>query len=114
MNPHDADNAMAGDYVMGLLDDAEHAAAERRIATDQSFARLSARGGNGLRTSISRPRKPHRTRRFGSASRTQPKLRRSTLCPPHAPRCVAPRFGTTSGSGAVSVSAALSPRCCLR
>ena len=38
MNPHDADNAMAGDYVMGLLDDAEHAAAERRIATDQSFA----------------------------------------------------------------------------
>src|SRR2546421_7220508 len=38
MNPHDADNAMAGDYVMGLLDDAEQAAAERRIATDQSFA----------------------------------------------------------------------------
>ena len=38
MNPHDADNAMAGDYVMGLLDGAEHAAAERRIATDQSFA----------------------------------------------------------------------------
>ena len=38
MNPHDADNAMAGDYVMGLLDGAEHAAAEQRIATDQSFA----------------------------------------------------------------------------
>ena len=38
MNQHDLDNAMAGDYVMGLLDDAEHAAAERRIATDQSFA----------------------------------------------------------------------------
>jgi len=37
MNPHDADNAMAGDYVMGLLDDAEDAAAEQRIATDQSF-----------------------------------------------------------------------------
>jgi anti-sigma-K factor RskA len=29
---------MAGDYVMGLLDDAEQVAAERRIATDQSFA----------------------------------------------------------------------------
>ena len=28
----DADDAMAADYVMGLLDDAEHAAAERRIA----------------------------------------------------------------------------------
>ena len=38
MNPHDADNAMAGDYVMGLLDGAEQAAAEQRIATDQSFA----------------------------------------------------------------------------
>jgi anti-sigma-K factor RskA len=38
MNPHDADNAMAADYVMGLLDGAEHAAAEQRIATDQSFA----------------------------------------------------------------------------
>jgi anti-sigma-K factor RskA len=38
MTPHEADNAMAGDYVMGLLDDAEHAAAERRFETDQSFA----------------------------------------------------------------------------
>ena len=38
MNSHDPDNAMAADYVMGLLDDAEQAAAERRIATDQSFA----------------------------------------------------------------------------
>jgi anti-sigma-K factor RskA len=38
MNPHDADNAMAADYVMGLLDGAERAAAEQRIATDQSFA----------------------------------------------------------------------------
>ncbi|MDE5451454.1 hypothetical protein GWE18_01010 [Bradyrhizobium sp. CSA112] len=38
MNLHDADNAMAADYVMGLLDGAEHAAAERRIAADQSFA----------------------------------------------------------------------------
>ncbi len=38
MNQHDLDNAMAGDYVMGLLDGAEHAAAERRLATDPSFA----------------------------------------------------------------------------
>jgi anti-sigma-K factor RskA len=38
MSPHDPDNAMAADYVMGLLDGAEHAAAEQRIATDQSFA----------------------------------------------------------------------------
>ena len=38
MNPHDADNVMAADYVMGLLDGAEHAAAEQRLATDQSFA----------------------------------------------------------------------------
>jgi anti-sigma-K factor RskA len=38
MNPHDLDNAMAADYVMGLLDGAEHAAAEQRIANDQSFA----------------------------------------------------------------------------
>ena len=29
---------MAADYVMGLLDGAEHAAAEQRIATDPSFA----------------------------------------------------------------------------
>ncbi len=38
MNPHDAENPMAADYVMGLLDGAEHAAAEQLIATDQSFA----------------------------------------------------------------------------
>src|SRR6185503_5951375 len=38
MNPHDLDNAMAGDYVMGLLDGAQHAAAEQRLATDLSFA----------------------------------------------------------------------------
>ena len=115
MNPHEADNAMAGDYVMGLLDGAEHAAAERRMRNRPiALLRPSARGGNGLRTSISRPRKPHRARRSGSASRTQPKSRRSTPCPRHAPRCVAPRCGTTSGSGAAPASAAPSPRCCLR
>ena len=35
----DADDVMAADFVMGLLDDAEHAAAERRIETDGGFAR---------------------------------------------------------------------------
>jgi anti-sigma-K factor RskA len=39
MNQPDADDAMAADYVMGLLDDAEYAAAERRIETDDGFAR---------------------------------------------------------------------------
>ena len=38
MSPPDPDNAMAADYVMGLLEGAEHTAAERRIATDQTFA----------------------------------------------------------------------------
>ena len=38
MNPHDADNAMAADFVMGLLDGAEQAAAEQRLATEPSFA----------------------------------------------------------------------------
>lgn len=38
MSPQDADNVMAADYVMGLLDDADHAAAERRLATEPSFA----------------------------------------------------------------------------
>ena len=42
MTPHEADNAtdnaLAGDYVMGLLDDTEQATAERRLATDHSFA----------------------------------------------------------------------------
>jgi anti-sigma-K factor RskA len=36
---HDDDRAMAADYVMGLLEDDDMAAAERRIATDGTFAR---------------------------------------------------------------------------
>jgi len=36
---HDDDRALAADYAMGLLDDAEEAAAERRLATDATFAR---------------------------------------------------------------------------
>ncbi|MGH6642155.1 MAG: anti-sigma factor [Bradyrhizobium sp.] len=39
MNEPNADDAMAADYVMGLLEGAEHAAAEQRIATDDGFAR---------------------------------------------------------------------------
>ena len=38
MNMHDDDRALAADYAMGLLDHAEEAAAERRIATDVTFA----------------------------------------------------------------------------
>src|SRR4051812_48487918 len=36
---HDDDRALAADYAMGLLDDPEEAAAERRLATDATFAR---------------------------------------------------------------------------
>jgi len=39
MTEPNADDAMAADYVMGLLGNAEHAAAEQRIATDHAFAR---------------------------------------------------------------------------
>lgn len=38
MTELNADDAMAADYVMGLLEGAEHAAAEQRIATDNAFA----------------------------------------------------------------------------
>ena len=39
MSMHDDDNALAADYVMGLLDHAEQAAAERRLTEDAAFAR---------------------------------------------------------------------------
>ena len=76
----------------------------------------SARGANGLRISMPRPRKlapsagavaAHRR----DAPRPTPIDRR---CPARAPRCAAPRCGTTSGSGAAPASAARSPRCCSR
>ncbi len=38
MSQSDADDTMAADYVMGLLEGAEQAAAERRIETDDAFA----------------------------------------------------------------------------
>jgi len=38
MSMHHDDNDMAADYVMGLLDDAEQAIAERRLTTDAAFA----------------------------------------------------------------------------
>lgn len=38
MSMHDDDSTMAADYVMGLLDDAEQAIAERRLTTDAAFA----------------------------------------------------------------------------
>ena len=39
MTEPNADDTMAADYVMGLLEGTDHAAAERRIATDDAFAR---------------------------------------------------------------------------
>ncbi|MES2194178.1 MAG: anti-sigma factor [Pseudomonadota bacterium] len=38
MSMHDDDSDMAADYVMGLLDDADQAIAERRLTTDAAFA----------------------------------------------------------------------------
>ena len=38
MTEPNADDTMAADYVMGLLEGTDHAAAERRIATDDAFA----------------------------------------------------------------------------
>ncbi len=38
MSMHDDDSDMAADYVMGLLDDAGQAIAERRLTTDAAFA----------------------------------------------------------------------------
>jgi anti-sigma-K factor RskA len=76
MNPHDADNAMAGDYVMGLLDDAEHAAAERRIATDQSFAQAVSAWRERLRdldlTAEETPPSPALWPRIADATKTAP------------------------------------------
>jgi anti-sigma-K factor RskA len=39
MNALDADDALAADFVMGLLDGADLAAAEQRLATDDDFAK---------------------------------------------------------------------------
>ena len=76
MNPHDADNAMAGDYVMGLLDGAEHAAAEQRIATDQSFAQAvsawRARLADLDLTAEETPPSPALWQRIADATKTAP------------------------------------------
>jgi anti-sigma-K factor RskA len=76
MNPHDADNAMAGDYVMGLLDDAEHAAAEQRIATDQSFAQAVSAWRERLRdldlTAEENPPSPALWQRIADATKVAP------------------------------------------
>ena len=105
MNPHDADNAMAADYVMGLLDGAEQAAAERRIATDQSFAQSVSAWRERLAEldlTAGNPAEPGALAELADATKLAPIV----PCPPHAPRCVAPSCGTTSVSGADSVSAA--------
>ena len=76
MNPHDADNAMAADYVMGLLDGAEHAAAEQRIATDQSFAQAVSAWRERLRdldlTAEETPPGPALWQRIADATKIAP------------------------------------------
>ena len=76
MNPHDLDNAMAGDYVMGLLDGAEHAAAEQRLATDQSFAQAvsawRARLADLDLTAEETPPSPALWQRIADATKTSP------------------------------------------
>jgi anti-sigma-K factor RskA len=76
MNPHDLDNAMAGDYVMGLLDGAEHAAAEQRLATDQSFAQAvsawRARLADLDLTAEETPPSPALWQRIADATKTAP------------------------------------------
>ena len=72
----DADDAMAADYVMGLLDDAEHAAAERRIETDDGFARAVSAWRERLAdldsTAEETPPSPALWQRIADATKTAP------------------------------------------
>jgi anti-sigma-K factor RskA len=76
MNPHDLDDAMAGDYVMGLLDGAEHAAAEQRLATDPSFAQAVSAWRTRLAdldlTAEETPPSPALWHRIADATKTAP------------------------------------------
>jgi anti-sigma-K factor RskA len=76
MNQHDLDNAMAGDYVMGLLDGAEHTVAEQRLATDPSFAHAvsawRARLADLDLTAEETPPSPALWQRIADATRTAP------------------------------------------
>ena len=76
MNPRDLDNAMAGDYVMGLLDGAEHTAAEQRLATDRSFAHAvsawRARLADLDLTAEETPPSPALWQRIADATKTAP------------------------------------------
>ncbi len=76
MNQHDLDDAMAGDYVMGLLEGAEHAAAEQRIATDPSFAHAVSAWRERLAdldvTAEETPPSPALWRRIADATKTAP------------------------------------------
>ena len=105
MNQPDADDvdATAADYVMGLLDDAEHGcgrAADRR-PTERLCPGRQRLAGTARRLSIPPPRKhrpvPALWQRIADATKER---RRSMPCPPRAPRCAGPRCGTTSSSGA--------------
>lgn len=76
MSPQDADNVMAADYVMGLLDDADHAAAERRLATEPSFAQAVSAWRERLAdldlTAEEAPPSPALWQRIADATRVAP------------------------------------------
>jgi anti-sigma-K factor RskA len=76
MSPQDADNVMAADYVMGLLDHADHAAAERRLATEPSFAQAVSAWRERLAdldlTAEEAPPSPALWQRIADATRVAP------------------------------------------
>ena len=100
---------MAGDYVMGLLDETEQAVAERHIGTEQSFAKAVSAWRERLAdldlTAAETAPSPALWQRIAEAAKIAP----NDGLPPHSPRCMAPRYGTTSGSGAPSASVGHSP-----
>jgi anti-sigma-K factor RskA len=76
MSPQDADNVTAADFVMGLLDDADHAAAERRLATEPSFAQAVSAWRERLAdldlTAEEAPPSPALWQRIADATRVAP------------------------------------------
>ncbi|MBR1245987.1 anti-sigma factor [Bradyrhizobium sp. AUGA SZCCT0169] len=76
MTEPNADDAMAADYVMGLLEGAEHAAAERRIATDDAFARAVSAWRERLAdldaTADETPPSPALWQRIADATKAEP------------------------------------------
>ena len=76
MSPQDADNVTAADFVMGLLDDVDHAAAERRLATEPSFAQAVSAWRERLAdldlTAEEAPPSPALWQRIADATRVAP------------------------------------------